>query len=85
MAGIRVGSRVRLANTKGLSGYGFYRRIKRKKSYIVRAIKRSGGLLLEGFVVGYSILTDEEQGIMKDRFVLVKKRKKKTATKRKKK
>jgi len=83
MAGIRVGSKVRLVNTKGLWGYGFSRHIKKNKVYTVRAIKRTGGLLLEEFSIGDNMF-GSEQGIMGDRFVLVKKRKKKTITKRKK-
>jgi len=76
MAGIRAGSKVRLVNTKGWSGYGFYRRIKKGRIYTVKRVKATGGLLLEEVFIGENMF-GEEQGLMKDRFRLVKRKKQK--------
>jgi hypothetical protein len=71
---IRKGSKVRLINTKGLSGYGFYRFIKKGKIYTVRKVKPTGGILLEEVYIGENMFGNE-QGIMADRFRLIKRKK----------
>jgi len=82
MSAIKTGSTVKLVDTKGLSGYGFYRKILKikNKPIKVRRVKTSGGILLEGFELGYNMF-GEEQGLTPDRFELVKV---KTKTKKKK-
>ncbi len=68
---MKKGDKVKLVNTKGWSGYSFYRRIKKGAIYTIRKVKPSGGLLLEEVSIGVNMF-GEEQGLMKDRFVLVK-------------
>lgn len=72
------GDKVRLVDTKGLRGYEFSRHIKKNKVYTVRAVKRTGGLLLEEFVVGFKheLAGGGEQGLLPHRFKKVNKRKK---------
>ena len=74
---MKRGDKVKLVNTKGLWGYGFSRHIKKNKVYTIRAVKSSGGLLLEEFVVGYKddMVGGGEQGLTKDRFKVVKSKK----------
>lgn len=75
---MKVGDRVKLVDTKGLRGYEIMKQLKKGGIYTIERIKRTGGLILEE-VEHPENLFGEIQGIMKDRFKVVarKKRKKK--------
>lgn len=75
---IKAGDTVKLVNTKGLSGYECYKKVLKikNKPMVVRRVKKSGGILLQGFVVGYNMF-DVEQGLTPDRFKIVNPKKKK--------
>jgi len=71
---MKPGDIVKLVDTKGLSGYRCYRRLLgiKNKPMRIRAIKNTGGILLDDFIVGYNI-EGNEQGILQERFKIVKK------------
>lgn len=76
---MKAGDKVKLINTDGLMGYSFSKHIKKNKIYTVRKVKKTGGILLEEFVVGFSderFGSGNEQGIMKTRFNVVNKNRK---------
>lgn len=75
---MRIGDRVKLVDTKGLRGYEIMKQIKKGGIYTIERIKPSGGLILEE-VEHPENLFGVIQGIMKDRFkVITRKKKKKT-------
>lgn len=69
---IKDGDVVRLFDTKGLSGYKCYRKLLKikNKPMVVRRVKSSGGILLEGIILGYNI-EGVEQGLLPERFIVV--------------
>lgn len=78
MVTIKTGDKVKLVDTKGLSCYKVYARLLKikNKTMVVRKVKDSGGILLQGFCVGYNMF-DVEQGLMPDRFEKIKTKNKK--------
>jgi hypothetical protein len=70
---IREGDTVKLIDTKAFYGYACYRRVLKikNKPMVVRKVKQTGGILLEGFVVGFNMF-GKEQGLTPDRFKLTK-------------
>jgi hypothetical protein len=73
---MKKGDKVKLVDTKGLSGYQIMKQLKKGNVYTIERIKPSGGLILEE-VEHPENMFGEIQGIMKDRFEVVKKRGKK--------
>lgn len=72
---LRPGARVRLIDVRDLSGYSWRRKIKKNGIYRVRKVKRSGGILLEGIVLGFQderFGEGDEQGLMWHRFRVLK-------------
>lgn len=69
---MKAGDKVKIVNTKGLSRYSFYRKIKKDFVYTIRRVKPSGGIVLNELQIGYNIF-GEEQGLTPDRFKKVKK------------
>ena len=80
---MRQGDKVKFVDTKGLSKCKFYKKIKKNKIFTVRAVKSSGGILLEGICVGYKheLVGGGEQGFLPYRLKPVKKSKTKTKKK----
>lgn len=73
---MKKGNRVKLVDTKGLRGYEIMKQLKKGGIYTIERIKPSGGLILEE-VEHPENMFGETQGIMKDRFKVVKRKKKK--------
>ena len=70
---MKKGDRIKLVDTKGIEGYQIMKQVKKGGIYTIERIKPSGGLILEE-VEHPENMFGEIQGIMKDRFKLVKKR-----------
>lgn len=83
---MKKGDKVKFVDMEGIEDYEFVKKNKvtKQKTYTVRAIKLSGGVLLKEFVIGFQ---DErfgpgfEQGILPHRLRVVRKRAKKPAAK----
>lgn len=73
---MRKGDRVKLVDTEGLRGYQIMKQLKKNKIYTIKYIKPTGGLILEEIDHPYNI-AGHIQGIMKDRFKVIKKKSKK--------
>ena len=71
---LKAGDKVKLKPRHGLSGYQFYRRIKKFKTLTIRRVKPSGGILFNELTIGYNMF-GEEQGILPERLLKVKSRK----------
>lgn len=72
---MRKGQKVKLIDTKGLSGCAIYRQLKKGKIYTIEYVKETGGLILEeiNHPVNYF---GNVQGLLPHRFELVKPSKK---------
>ena len=73
---MKAGDKVKLVDTTGLRGYEIMKQLKKGGIYTIEYIKRTGGLILKEVEHPENIFGDV-QGIMKDRFVIFKKRGKK--------
>ena len=73
-----TGSRVRLIDTKGIPS-SWRKKIKKNGIYTVRRIKSSGGVLLDGIVLGFQheLAGGNEQGLVQSRFRVLPAKKKK--------
>lgn len=74
---MKKGDKVRLVDTKGMSGYQIMKQLKKGNIYTIQRVKSTGGLILEEVDHPENIF-GEIQGIMKDRFEVVKKRSSRT-------
>lgn len=68
---MRVGDKVKLIDVSGMEGYQIMKQLKKGGVYTIEYIKLSGGLILEE-VDHPENMFGETQGIMKDRFKVVK-------------
>jgi hypothetical protein len=78
---MKTGDKVKIIDWSGLSGYRFYRRLKKHKTLTIRKVKASGGLLFEEITIGTNMF-GEEQGVLMERCKVINKRK--SANKKKK-
>lgn len=69
---MKKGDKVKLINTKGMSGLQIMKQLKKGNIYTIERIKTTGGFILKE-VEHPENYFGEIQGIMKDRFKLVKK------------
>jgi hypothetical protein len=72
---MKVGDKVKFVDAKGMEGYEIMRQIKKGGVYTIERIKPSGGLILEEVNHPENIF-GETQGILKQRFKVVKYKKK---------
>lgn len=70
---MKKGDRVKLVDTSGLRGYEIMKQLKNGGIYTIERIKSTGGLILKE-VDHPENMFGEIQGIMKDRFRVVKRR-----------
>lgn len=69
---MKKGDKVKLVDIKGLDGYQIMKQLKKGNVYTIESIKPSGGLILEEIDHPENMF-GVTQGIMKDRFKIVKK------------
>ncbi len=73
---MKKGDKVKLIDTSGMQGYQIMKQLKKGNIYTIETIKPSGGLILQE-VKHPENMFGNTQGLMKERFELVKKRTKK--------
>lgn len=68
---MKAGDKVRLINTKGIEGYEIMKQLKKGATYTIERIKSTGGLILKEIEHPINYFGNV-QGIMQDRFIVVK-------------